>query len=97
MNRNYYHQLYDTYHNVLSAKQKDYFELYYFEDLSLSEIAENMQVTRSAVSKNINQSVKILNDYEEKLGFLQKKEAIKKLLLDNNIDESIVNEVMEKM
>lgn len=97
MNRDYYHQLYDIYQNVLSDKQKEYFEWYFFEDLSLSEIAENLNVSRSAVSKNINLSIKILNDFEDKLGFLQKKADIKKYLSDNNIDERIINEVMEKM
>ncbi|MDE5547316.1 MAG: DNA-binding protein, partial [Anaeroplasmataceae bacterium] len=41
--------LYDTYGVLLTDKQKNYFERYYFDDLSITEIASNFEVSRNAV------------------------------------------------
>ena len=49
----YLNSLYDCYGKLLTKKQQMYFEEYYFENLSLSEISENDQVSRSAVSKQL--------------------------------------------
>ena len=43
--------LYDTYKNLLTKKQQEYFEYYYFEDNSLSEIADNLGVSKTIVGK----------------------------------------------
>ena len=73
-------ELYDTYHMLLTAKQKLYFELYYQEDLSLSEIAEQFEVSRTAVFDNIKRTEKLLDGYEEKLRLLEKREAREKIM-----------------
>ena len=59
-------ELYDTYQELLTSKQKVYFELYYQDDLSLSEIAEQFEVSRNAVFDNIKRTGKLLEDYEDK-------------------------------
>lgn len=59
--------LFEFYQPLLTKKQNDYLELYYGEDYSLGEIAENFQVSRQAVYDNIKRTETILEDYEQKL------------------------------
>ena len=65
-------ELYDLYKMLLTCKQRTYIELYYHEDLSLSEIAEGLGVSRNAVHDNIRRTEKLLAGYEEKLGIYEK-------------------------
>ena len=51
----------------MTKKQNDYLELYYGDDYSLGEIAENFHVSRQAVYDNIKRTENILEDYEAKL------------------------------
>ena len=44
----YYNELYDLYGNLLTDKQKKYFEDYYFNNLSFSEMAEDYDISRNA-------------------------------------------------
>ena len=46
-------KLYDIYKNLLTEKQREYFEYYFFEDLSLSEISEITGVSKSFVGKTL--------------------------------------------
>ena len=64
--------LLDYYKNLLSDKQKEYMLEHFEEDLSLSEIAKNHNVSRQAVYDNIRRGMKILKTYEEKIGFCQR-------------------------
>lgn len=50
--------LYDYYGELLSDSQKEYFIDYYFNNLSLGEIADNLEISRNAVHKQIK-SVKL--------------------------------------
>ena len=59
--------LYDYYEELLTDKQKRYFVDYYFNDLSLSEMSENYNVSRNAISKQLNDVVEKLETYESKL------------------------------
>ena len=73
-------ELYDAYQELLTTKQKVYFELYYQDDLSLSEIAEQFEVSRNAVFDNIKRTEKLLEDYEDKLQLLYKRKKKKKII-----------------
>lgn len=64
--------LIDLYGDLLTKKQQDYLNFYYEEDLSLSEIAEELGVSRNAVYDQIRRATKILEDYEAKLHLLEK-------------------------
>lgn len=64
--------LFDFYGELLTAKQKDAFSLYYQNDLSLSEIAAEQGVSRQAVQDQLKRTEKILLDYEDKLGLVEK-------------------------
>ncbi|MGT2867113.1 putative DNA-binding protein [Streptococcus fryi] len=59
--------LFEFYAALLTDKQMNYIELYYADDYSLAEIAEEFQVSRQAVYDNIKRTEKILEEYERKL------------------------------
>ena len=64
--------LWEIYGNLLTDKQKEYIDYYYNQDLSLSEIAENDNITRQAVRDIIKKGERKLFEYEEKLLFMKK-------------------------
>ncbi|MDP4132633.1 MAG: sigma factor-like helix-turn-helix DNA-binding protein [Bacillota bacterium] len=64
--------LYDMYKGLLTKKESDVIDLYYNEDLSLSEIADNLGITRQAVRDSIVRSEKILTETEEKTGLCER-------------------------
>lgn len=66
--------LYDFYGALLTEKQRMFMELYYYDNLSLSEIAEQYDVSRQAVHDNIRRSETQLEEYETKLFLLKKYE-----------------------
>ncbi|NLJ15950.1 MAG: DNA-binding protein [Clostridiales bacterium] len=72
--------LFEIYGKLLTKKQQEIFSLYYDEDLSLSEIAENCNITRQAVLDSIRKSEKNLIDFENKLEIISKKERIQGLI-----------------
>ena len=59
--------LVEFYGSLLTDKQLEYMELYYGDDYSLGEIAEEFDVSRQAVYDNIRRSAKLLENYEKKL------------------------------
>ncbi len=63
--------LFDFYGALLTDKQKEYMQLYYADDFSLGEIAEEFDVSRQAIYDNIKRTEKILLEYEEKLHLLE--------------------------
>ena len=80
-------ELLDVYGNFLSEKQKNITEHYYYEDLSLSEIAENEGITRQAVNDLIKRTESQLKAFEEKCGYCEKFARLKELAADKNGSE----------
>lgn len=78
--KEYYSSLYDLYSCLLTEKQKSYFEDYYFNDLSLYEIASNNDISRNAVYDQLQKVVSILDSYEDKLGLLKKEKKLNDVL-----------------
>ncbi|ESU33075.1 DNA-binding protein [Bacillus sp. 17376] len=64
--------LYDFYQALLTPKQSSYMALYYLDDYSLGEIAEEYDVSRQAVYDNIKRTEAMLEQYEEKLLLFEK-------------------------
>lgn len=88
--------LYDIYRELLTDKQRQYFEDYYFEDLSISEIADNRDVSRNAVFDQIKRVTLILNDYERKLKWLSKTKQISNLVMPQVLKDEIMNILKEE-
>ena len=71
--------LLDFYGQLLSDKQREVLELYYNEDLSLAEVAQNTgSITRQGVRDSIKRGEAILYEMEEKLGLVKKMAEIDK-------------------
>lgn len=87
--------LYDIYSSLLTDKQKLYFEDYYFNNLSLSEMSENYEVSRNAIHKQIKEVNNKLEDFENKLKLKEKNKRIKELI--NNIDDSNLKRNLEEI
>lgn len=68
--------LYNFYHSLLTKKQSQYVDLYYVEDFSLGEIAEQLKVSRQAVMDNLHRSVNLLESFESELGLIEKTKEI---------------------
>lgn len=64
--------LFDFYGKLLTEKQREMLALYYEQDFSLGEIAEEFNVSRQAIHDVIRRSEKILEEYEDKLGLVNK-------------------------
>ena len=62
--------LFDFYGETLTEKQRELFDLYYNEDLSLAEIAEHAGITRQGVRDSIKRAEHTLREMEEKLGLV---------------------------
>ena len=80
MDRTILIKLFDIYKDLLTDREQEIFSYYYEEDLSLMEIATNLDISRSAVSKVVNNVTNKLNDYENKLHIYYKKQDILRLL-----------------
>lgn len=76
----YVTSLFDLYQDLLTDKQIAYMKDYYYDDLSLHEIAENHGVSRNAVHDQIRKTVKKLEQYEQALSLYEKQLKRKKLL-----------------
>ena len=92
-NRDYIILLYDYYGDLFNEKQKEYFEYYYFNNLSLGEISDNIGVSRNAVHKVIKNIEDKLLFYEDKLKLYNKSNKIKSYIVD--IDEDIKRKIEE--
>jgi len=91
----YYNELYDLYGELLTDKQKEYFEDYYFNDLSYGEMADNFDVSRNAAFKQVHIVTDKLVEYEEKLNLLEKKNKLLKVI--DKIDDKELKDKLEEL
>ena len=82
----YYNNLYDIYGALLTDNEKECFVDYYQENLSLSEIAINRNVSRSAIGKTLKNVTDKLKYYEDNLKIFYKNEKIYEVLEDNDLE-----------
>ena len=64
--------LLDFYGEILTQRQREFFDLYYNEDLSLAEIAENYGISRQGVRDAIVRAEAAMNELEDKTGLLKR-------------------------
>ncbi|MDG4655907.1 putative DNA-binding protein [Ectobacillus antri] len=98
--------LFDFYQSLLTPKQRSYMSLYYLDDYSLGEIAEEFEVSRQAVYDNIKRTEAMLEEYEDKLLLLKKFQdrklllvKLKDLISNEHVHEEVkqVVEAIEKL
>ena len=91
--------LYDCYGSMLTDKQREYIEMRYNQDLSLSEIGEMMGVSRQAVFDNLTRTEALLRRMEENIGCVKRdmmtRKAVQELLdtaavLDTSSDPAVL-------
>lgn len=88
MDRIYLIDLYDIYSDLLNDKQREYFELYYFDNLSLGEISDNIGISRNAIYKQIKTVENKIIFFEDKLKLYAKNLKLKDII-NKEKDENI--------
>ena len=68
----YLTDLFDLYGALLTKRQQKCMELCLFDDFSLTEIGENLGISRQAAHDSIHRSQKIMEEYEAKLGLVER-------------------------
>ena len=86
--------LIDVYGNLMTEKQQRYLSMYYEEDLSLSEIAEILEVSRNAVYDQLKRALQSLEKYEKRLGLLAEHQERLKLIEKIENEEQIQHETL---
>ena len=95
--------LYDFYGELLTEHQRQIYEARVFDNLSLSEIAQDFEISRQCVHDLIKRCDKILQGYEDKLHLLQKfmniKETITQIESITNQDDvrKLANRILEEL
>ncbi len=82
----YYNNLFDIYSKLLTEREKEVFIDYYQEDLSLSEIADNNNISKSAVGKMVKTILEKLDNFENILEIYKTRKKLSNLLKEENID-----------
>ena len=90
--RDYLMDLYDIYKDLLTDKQREYFQNYYFEDLTLQEASDELNVSKQIISKTILQVTNKLKKYESTL-YLNKIYNVLTVIRETTTDENIKKEL----
>ncbi len=92
--------LFDFYQSLLTQKQRNYLELFYLQDYSLSEIADTFEVSRQAVYDNIRRTGDLVEDYESKLGLyrrFEKRQEIYNLMKQSLNQPDLLNQYIKQL
>ena len=88
----------DWYEELLTDKQKEVMNLYYRENYSLSEIAENLEISKSAVSDLMKRVENTLHQYEKKLHLVQKFHLRNQLYMKlKQLDNEEIDKIVENL
>ena len=92
-------KLYDFYGVLLTDKQRMYFEQYYFDDYSITELSENNEVSRNAVFDQLKRVEVKLEEYELKLQLVRKDDQRGEVLelLKNSTKDEVVLQLIDKL
>ena len=88
--------LYEIYNSMLTKRMREIFELYYYSDLSLREIAENKDISYQAVNDCIKKVEKQLLTYEEDIKAMQMKNDILTLLENSDVNNKEIDKIARK-
>lgn len=98
-NREYLNALFDIYYKLLTKTEQETFRDYYREDLSLKEIADNKNITRSSVGKTLKSATNKLLEFEAILHNYESKKILNEAIHESNIDKikaklKLINDIM---
>ena len=91
----YYNELYDLYGELLTEKQREYFEDYYFNNLSYAEMADDFDVSRNAIFKQVHIVTDKLVEYEDKLHLLEKKKKLLEII--DEVEDKKIKDKLEEL
>lgn len=86
-------ELYDLYKNLLTDKQKEYFERFYFLNMSLSEIADEFNVSRAAVHSQLKIVKDELLKFDNQLHLSNHSLMVEEL---RSLNSEAVNKIIDK-
>lgn len=99
LDRDLANQLMDYYGSLLTKHQLNILKDYFEDDLSMNEIAENLNISKAAVSDNINRALKQLKSYEDKLKCIEKDDKLDKIRIElakgDNKSQGLANKISE--
>lgn len=87
--------LFDIYESLLTDREKEIFKYYYYEDLSLSEIGENLNITRTGVFNTLKKVEEKLTQFEASLKLMNIKNTLKGLL--DEVDIGVIKNTIKKI
>ena len=88
-------ELFDSYGELLTKTQQDLFKEYYLYDLSLSEIAEDRGISRSAVNDTLKKAIAKLEELESKVKLIKIKKSLQKRI--EKLEKANENEKEEEL
>ena len=77
------------YGSLLTEKQQKIIDMYVDNNLSLSEVGEELNISRQAVKDMLDKAEKLLNKYEEKLHFISKDDKIREIISKEEPNEAV--------
>lgn len=89
--------LFDYYGDLLTDHQKNVLDEYFNEDLSMNEIADNLNISKSAVQDLIKRSIKQMKEYEDKLNLIKKDIKINNILDKMENENELLNKYAKKI
>ena len=94
---NKYSELFDIYKSLLTDKQRLIMDRYLNLDLSLNEIGEELNISRSGVLDAIEHAKTNLDNYEKKLKLAQKFKFLRTTLLVRGLKEEEIEKIVEDL
>ena len=93
MNKLEMNNLFDAYGTLLTKRQYEILSLYFQEDLSYSEIGENLEISRAAVMDAVHRGTDLLEKYEKNIGMVSLKETMYDILENTNELEALKEKI----
>ena len=81
--------LFDYYEKLLEDKDRECFKNYYFDNLSLGEISDNLGISRNAIHKRLKKVEEEILSYEKTIGLYDKEQKILSLIDDEKLKEKV--------
>ena len=88
---------FDFYGDLLTVRQKRIFELYYMDDYSLQEIADNFSISKQAVSDQLAKVKIKLQRYEDRVGYINFYRRLEKILVNVHENPAVSDEIKTQL